>query len=441
MVESPLNKKKLALTIFWFFLFVNDLNAQYHILNWKVLSNKELNCSSITSINLFIDDSNNTVVLVKVSRKYSTEDFLFINNNWISVDKYGRLLNGFIKDGHFHLAFAKDGNIVIYSVGKDIKFASPMKMEDLSGGMSAWPKRIIPVPRQKSSYYCLGQRRVPPVHPIEFLVGFLSGGHGIMYTKPCLSEIRVDRISKYRKIRYGGKRDESYFVKEVATGKDSIHFLGFRTPEERNSGAPKLARNRLVTLHYADYNFKKKKTTKKHSIYEDIPKYDKNTDTNSYYGPLSIDNVDDDIFVVFSWVEKQCWREELKKREGFNIKDFKSDIYYCQSSNSSFGDVEKIANGFLPLVRVDFLGNVHVVWLSSDGGLVHKVKKKGGWCEEKIILNNVDIYRDITFSIYPDITYRKISAEFDKDNNLNLIFPADGNLVHAKVKLSFLLNE
>ena len=125
----------------------------------------------------------------------------------------------------------------------------------------------------------------------------------------------------------------------------------------------------------------------------------------------------------------------------FNIKDFKSDIYYWQGGYGSFGDVEKIASGFLPLVRVDFLGNVHVVWLSSDGGLVHKVKRNGGWSGEKIILNNVDIYPDITYGTSPDITYRKISAEFDKDNNLNVIFPADGNLVRAKVKLSFLLDE
>jgi hypothetical protein len=424
------------------FLAMSDLYAQDHILDWKVLSNKELNCSRITSINLFIDDGNNTFVPVKVWRKYSTSGFLCINNNWIGLDEYGWFLNGFVKDGYFHLVFEKDEDVVIYNIRKDIKLANRIKIRDVRrSGYKTNQNRMIPASDQNSSYYLLSRYRKLPVNPINFLGTILSGGHGIFYKKPVLVEIQDDEILQRQKIRYGGKIDESYFIKEVATGKDSIHFLGFRTPEERNSGAPKLAKNRPVILHYADYNFKKKKTTRKNSIYENIPKYDKNTDINYYYGPLSIDNVDDDIFVVFSWVEKQCWREELKKREGFNIQDFKSDIYYWQGGYGSFGDVEKIASGFLPLVRVDFLGNVHVIWLSSDGGLVHKVKKNGGWSEEKIILNNVDIYQDITSGIYPDITYRKISAEFDKDNNLNVIFPTDGKLVHAKVKLSFLLDE
>jgi hypothetical protein len=410
------------------FFATSDLYAQDHILDWKVLSNKELNCSRIISINLFIDKDNNSFVLAN-----SGKDFLCINNNWIGLDEYGWFLNGFVKDGYFHLAFEKDEDVVIYNIRKDIKLANRIKLRTRHRR-----NKVIPASGQNGSYCFLSRRVKPPVNPINF-VGSVLSGHGFLYEKPVLVEIQDDEMLQRQKIRYGGKIDESYFIKEVATGKDSIHFLGFRTPDERKSGGPKLAQNSLVILHYADYNFKKKKTTRKHSIYENIPKLDKIKNVKSYYGPLSIDNLDDDIFVVFSWVERQYWRQKSAKE--FNIKDFISDIYYWQAGYGSFGDIEKIASGFLPLVRVDFFGNVHVIWLSSDGGLVHKVKRNGGWSEKKNILNNVDIYQDITWGITATTTYRKISAEFDKDNNLNVIFPTDGNLVHAKVKLSFLLDE
>jgi hypothetical protein len=418
MVESSLNKKRFTLALFLVLLTMNNLYAKDHILDWKVLSNKMFNCSDICSINLFIDNENNVFVQVGVmgENRYGN-DFLYINNNWTVIDKYGILLNGFIKDGYFYLAFQKDKDVVIYNIQEDIKFVSRIKSRIKIGGIprniGSYQDRVIPLSDQNGSYLFLGRYVKLPANPIEFLRTITSGGHGIYYDKPFLAEIQDDKMLKSRKIHYGGKIDESFVIKEVATGKDSIHFLGFRgaeTPE--TSGPSGFAWNTPVILHYVDYNFKKKKTTRKHSICKKTP------NAKSYYGPLSMDNFEDYVFVVFSWVER---------RRNSNLKETKLDIYYSQLSNNTFGDVEKIGNGFSPLLRVDSIGNVHILWVNSDGDLIHKVKKNNRWSEERIILNNLDIY--------PNITKRYISAEFDRDNNLNVIFPSNGTLVYAKVEL------
>jgi hypothetical protein len=56
------------------------------------------------------------------------------------------------------------------------------------------------------------------------------------------------------------------------------------------------------------------------------------------------------------------------------------------------------------------------------------VRKDGRWSEAEIILSDV--------GICPYVVYgRKISAEFDKDNNLHIIYPSNDNLIYAKVKL------
>jgi hypothetical protein len=423
MVEPSLNKKRLALTLFLVLLTMNTLYARDHILDRKVLSNKMFNCSRIYSINLFIDDGNNTFVLIGVQgeNRYGN-DFLYMNNKWEVIDEQGKVLNGFIKDGYFHLAFQKDEDVVIYNIQKDMKFVSRIKSHIKIGGITrkigSYRNRVIPLSDQNSSYYFLSRYNKFSANPWE-LFKHVTSGHGTYYTKPFLAEIQDDTMLKSRKIRYGGKIDESFVVKEAAKGKDSIHFLGFRgaeTPE--TSGTPGLAENKPVILHYADYDLKKKKTVRKHSIYENTSKYDKNSNTYFDYGLFSIDNLDDDVFVVFSLVEMQ--------RGNDNIKSY---IYYCQSNNSSFSDIEKIGNGFLPLLRADFLGNVHVVWIDSNGGLAHKVKRNDGWSEEKIILNNVDIYSGI-------ISTRYISAEFDKENNLHVVYPSGGSLVHTVVKVN-----
>jgi len=405
---------------------MNNVNAKDQILERKVLSNPGFNFIDVHSTNLFIDDDSNTFILIEVWRTDSTKDFLCINNNWIRVDKYGILLNGFLKDGHFYLAFQKDEDVVIYNIQEDIKFLCRIKSRIKIGGIprniGSYQDRVIPLSNQNDSYLFLGRYVKLPANPIESLRTIISGGHGIYYDKPFLAEIQNEKMLKCRKIRYGGKVDESFVIKEVATRKDLIHFLGFRGAEEPETSGPLgFARNTPVILHYVGYDFKKKKTTRTHSICENTPKVDKNKNVKSYYGPLSMDNLEDNVFVVFSWVQHRS------KPRPIPIKDIKSDIYYYQYSDNASGDIERIADGFMPLVRVNSLGNVHVLWVNSDGGLVYKVKKNGRWSEEKIILNNLNIY--------PNITRRYISAEFDKDNNLNVIFPSNGNLVHAIVKV------
>jgi len=422
MVES-INKRRFVLTIFLFFLSMNNVSAKGQILEREELSNPGFNFVDVYSINLFIDDGNSTFVLIGVQgeNRYGN-DFLYMNNKWEVIDEQGKVLSGFIKDGYFHLAFQKEEDVVIYNIQKDIKFVSRIKISSVPRSVGSYHHRVIPVSDQNSSYYFLSRRVELPAHPIEFLRTIMSGGHGIYYEKPVLAEIQDDEMSRYREIRYGGKIDETFIIKEVVKGKDSIHFLGFRGAEEpETSGSPAFAGSRPVILYYTNYDLKKKETTRKCSIYEDTPRYDKNKNADFYYGPLSMDNLDDNIFIIFSWVER---------RRNSNLKETKLDIYYNQSSNNNFGDIEKIGNGFSPLVRVDFLGNVHVVWIDSNGGLAHKVKKTGRWSDEKIILNNLDIY--------PNITRRYISAEFDKDNNLHVVYPSGGNLFHAKIKLDFM---
>jgi len=356
-----------------------------------------------------------------------------MNNNWEVIDEQGKVLNGFIKNGHLHLAFQKDEDVVIYNIQKDIEFVSRISIAEISSKFSILGNidRVIPVSGSNNSYHLLTQDSRSPVHPVEFLMDVLSAGHGIHYQKPFLIQVRDKKLAKPRKLRYGGKIDESFIVKEVVKGKDSIHFLGFRGPQTpKTSGTSGFPRNKPVILHYADYDFKKKKTTRKHSICTKTPeiKFDKNTDMNntdmkSYYGPLSMDNLKDDIFVVFSWVERHNYRA------GFNINNIKPDVYYWQYSDNASGDIERIGNGLAPLVRVDSSGSVHVLWVNKNISLIHKAKRNGKWGKDTVLVKDLDVD-------YGIIVGGRISAEFDKENNLHVVYPSGGNLVHAKVKLN-----
>ncbi|HUV40759.1 MAG TPA: hypothetical protein VMW23_03100 [Sedimentisphaerales bacterium] len=423
-----MSKKISILTLVLIGLTMNNTNAKDQILERKVLSSKMFNCSDLHSINLFIDDDSNIFVAIAVygENRYGNY-FLCTNNNWQVIDKYGICLNGFIKDGQLYLAFRKDEDVDIYNIQKDIKFVSrikvkPIKIKGIAHNIISYQSRVIPVSDGDSSYYYLGRYVKFPANPLDLAEHFLSGGHGITYRKPALAEIRDNQMLEPRKLRYGGKIDETFTIKEAIKGKDSIHFLGFRGPVEPRS-APGFAWNKPVILHYADYDLKKKKTTRKHSIYENTPRTDKNTDTHFGYGSLSIDNLNDDIFVVFSWVTISNYGSRDD-----NIKDIKPDVYYWQYSGDSFGDIEKIGNGFMPLVKVDSLGNVHVLWIDHDGNLVCKTKKDDKWGKDNFIMTGIDILPGI-------ISTRYICAEFDKDNNLHVVFPSNGSLVHAKVKL------
>lgn len=408
-----MNKKGFALLIFSLFLPATHLYAKARVLETKMLSNPARKCIEIRSEVLFIDNDNNAFIRIN--------NFLYVNNNWIKMDEYGRRLNGFLRDGWFYFAFEKDGNIDIYNIKKDFELTS--RIQIIEGPNILWRaatfQRILAVPGEDNSYLLQGQCGKLPTNPFQFTFCFTSGGHGITYTKPVLAQVRDDKMVRYLKFRYRGKLDESFYIKEVAGGENSISFLGFRKLEKPAMG-PRHPRQPVI-LYYADYNLKKKKVTRNHTINEATARYDKNTDTHFDYGPLSMDSLGDDVFIAFSWR-----RRSQINTKGFDIKKFKSDIYYRESIRGRFGDIEKIAEGFSPIVRVDFLGNVHVVWVDSDGVFFHKMRKDAGWSRAEIILRDIDIC--------PYIVYGDISAEFDKDNNLNIIYPSNENIIYTKVK-------
>jgi hypothetical protein len=411
-----MNKKRFALLILLLFLSANDLYAKAQVLERKMLSNPARKCIEIRSTGLFVDNDKNTFVRIN--------NFLYVNNKWIKMDKYGRRLNGFLKDGRLYMAFEKDRSIDIYNIKKDFELTSRIKIIEapniLWGGAKF--EKIFAVPGKDNLYFLQGECNKLPTNPFELLFFFTSGGHGILYKKPFLAEVRDDKMLRYLKFRYRGKLDESFYIKEASGGENSINFLGFRQLEKPSMG-PRHPRQPVI-LYYADYNLEKRKVIRNHTLHEDTARYDKDTDTRFDYGPLSMDNFGDDVFIAFSWRGSSGW-----STKGFDIRDVKSDIYYWECGKSRFGDIEKIAEGFSPVVRADLFGNVHVVWVDSDGVFFHKMRKDAGWGGAEIILSDVDICPDVAVTGH-------ISAEFDKDNNLNMIYPSNSNLIYVKVKLN-----
>ncbi|MFC1737992.1 hypothetical protein ACFL1G_02960 [Planctomycetota bacterium] len=394
----------------------------------KKLPTAMFECSDIDLTEVFIDADNNTFIRVGFAHRYPEgTNFLHSNNGWVSLKQYGYLMNAFLKDGHFHLAFKKDDTVLIYKFEKDIELVSRINIADFvdRGWRPSSIVRVIPSPEPGNLYYLLAVRWCFPINPIDFLKEILSGGHGIRYRKPYLVEVRDEKLATPRKLRYGGKIDESYVIRQVVHQEDLVHFLGFKVEEEAEWGPRKKQREPLRLHHFA-YDLKKKKIIQKHTIWaNDSPKVQKDKNRRFFYGLFSMDAFGDDVFVTFPWILE----EGLARRSAPKLNNkFKSTVFYWQFSNGVSSDVEKIAEEFNPLVRVDAIGNVHLVWANRNGSLLHKAKRKGVWSEDKILVDNVDMTFRITYSKY-------IAAEFDKDNNLHVVYPSGGNLVHAKVKL------
>lgn len=421
---------KLALILLSACFFGSELLAGGHVLHSKRLPTDMFECSDIDLTEVFIDADNNIFIRVGFGHQYlSGTNFLQSNNSWASLKQYGYLMNAFLKDGRFHLAFKKDGTVLIYKVEKDIKLVSRINIADF------WGKRImrsydfvkvIPGPETGNSYFLLAVRWSLPINPIDFLKHILSGGHGIRYRKPYLVEVRDEKLAKPRKLRYGGKIDESYVIRQVVHQEDLVHFLGFRMEEEAEWG-PRKKQSKPLKLHHAAYDLKKKKVIQKHTIWaNDSPKVEKDKNRLFFYGLFSMDALGNDVFVTFPWIRE----EGLTRRSAPKLNNkFISTVFYWQFSNGVASDVEKIAEEFNPLVRVDALGNVHLVWANRNGSLVHKAKRNGVWSADRILVDKVDMMFRITYSKY-------ISAEFDKDNNLHVVYPSGGNLVHAVVKVN-----
>jgi len=254
-----------------------------------------------------------------------------------------------------------------------------------------------------------------------------SGGHGIYYIKPVWAEIKGQTLLKRENVPYGGKADESYRVEKVLTGKDAIYLLGFRAQEQRSSGSGDKPPTPVIS-HYAEYDMNKKTLVRVQNVYENTPRYElgvTNEHINYFYGTVSADNRDDgNTVVVFSWI-----RDRFIYTGNAGIEDdvVQSQIYYAQCGKGKFNGVEKIGEGFIPLVKVDSLGNVHVIWVNNNGSLVHRAKKDGKWGDEEFFLNGVDNSKTKRFGKY-------ICAEFDKDNNLNVVFLSNEQFVYAKIR-------
>lgn len=235
-------------------------------------------------------------------------------------------------------------------------------------------------------------------------------------------------------LRYGGKRNESYRLREVLTGKDMIHFFGFRTQKQVGSG--RYHDNIPDVLYYTGYSTKKKKVLQTQDIYKKNPYFDKRgVLRRPAYWHVSADNFNNNLFIAFSWhkAHLSIKGDTVEK----DIENTDSPIYYSQDNGKGFVDIEIIGEGILPLVRVDSVGTVHVLWSDSNGNLVHRTKKGDKWSDEQIAMDGVIDVGEVWESMRQgEWLLQNMCAEFDKDNNLHVVYPSGGNLVHAKVKLN-----
>jgi hypothetical protein len=411
---------------FWKILLVVLLSAYNVQAKPVVVDRKVLSDTSKGVGSLLINKDNKIFVKAFLKGEY----YFWLDNNWVPIDQYGDIFSsGFVKEGRVHLVFGKEPYIDIYTVEKDITIEEHVKIEDYLIITDA-----IYVPEEKDDLYLLCFRQQTSSNPVEAAKFYISGGHGIIYDKPLLAKIQGQKLLSCEMLRYGGKTNESYRIKEVLTGKDRIHLFGFRT--QRQVGSGDYPYNIPDVLYYTEYNTKKKKVVRTQDIYEKNPRFDeKGQLKQGAYWHISADNFNDDLFVVFSW---------HKTRDASNIErniiatkiDTDSPIYYSQDIGKGFGDAEIIGKGILPLVRADSIGNIHVIWVDSNDNVVHKVKKDGKWSNEQIILNGVDA-EDVWEGMRQGEWFlQNMCAEFDKDNNLNLVFASNRKLVLAKVKLN-----
>ncbi|MDD5064613.1 MAG: hypothetical protein PHQ35_07655 [Phycisphaerae bacterium] len=399
-----------------------NVQAKPKVVDWTILSDTPLNVAG-----LFIDKDNKTFVK-------AAGHSLWINNNQVKIDQYGYFINGFVKYGTVHLVFRPDEqNINICSIVKDIALEEHIVIEDFPAGtVVLGEEQVVYVPGESDAYYLLGYRKQTSSNPVEAMKFWISGGHGILYDKPLLAEIRGQKLLSYEMLRYGGKTNESYRIKEVLTGKDKIRFFGFRTQKQIGSG--NYPYNIPDVLYYTECNTKKKKVVRTQDIYEKSPYFNEEGKLRqSAYWHVSADNFNDDLFLVFSWHDyHSAKRTDIIEMKMENIN---TPIYYSQNNGKGFGNAEIIGKGILPLARADSVGNIHVIWVDSNGNVVHKVKKDDKWSNEQFILNGVDAEDVWEGMCQGEWFLQNMYAEFDSDDNLNLVFTSNRKLVLAKVKL------
>ncbi|MGA2914456.1 MAG: hypothetical protein ABSE89_00305 [Sedimentisphaerales bacterium] len=470
-VEIYINKEKIILFA-CLILFIHCQNADCaQILEQKIIAEKITDCDMHWAKFLF----NNDNALITMRR------LLYTNNNLIRTDnlkKYCDILGGYLKDNQFYIVLDDINTVDVYRVQKQLELESYIKPV-----ISEYHHyhRVVLLHEQSNCYYLFGHYNLVAFGPFDSLERIVSAGN-VRFKKPLLAKIQDNKIVRCIKLDYGGKRDESYVVEEAMGGKDSIHFFGFRNIDvpfmDNGRRAPiKLVEpgrsgynhkrytfdtgdyytdrdiTQSIMLYYSDYNLKKEKNTRNCKIYENTPGYNERTDTYCDYGVLSTDTRDDDVFAVFSWVKWQRHRagstmveyKGLQHKEGFNLNDVNSSIYFWQCNDKSYGKAEKIAEGFCPLVRVNRFGIVHVFWIDRSGNIVQKVKKDDKWSNEEIILKGINAKPIIytKYSVIDDnqdkpeaILYTKFfAAEFDKEDNLHAVYPTAEGIVYTKLKL------
>ncbi len=415
---------KFTLIILLICFFTGNLCAEGIVLDSKNLSTAMFNCSDIGWIGVFIDSENNPFIRVTVtSQNPHGIHFLYSNNSWLPLKQYGGLWDVFVKDGYFHMACKKDETISIYKVRKNIELISNISIgSSLNEYLIAYHgDKIIPVLGSDESYYLLTSCWVFPINPREFFIDIVSVGHGKYYNKPLLIEVQDGKPGKPKKLPYGGKRDETYYIKQVAQSGDLVHFLGFRQQEKRAWGSPK-EQFTPVLLHHATYDLKKKKVTQTNPIWTDTPRFEKDTEIRYDYRNISIDAMGSNVFVGFSWVKKKSLTNQVE------VRYIESNIFYWDCNQGKVSEVEKIADGFLPIVKADSFGNAHLLYVNIKGNLMHRVKRKDIWRKEDVLVDRVDAIPYID----------NIAAAFDKYNNLHVVYPLGGNLVYAKIKLDLI---
>lgn len=409
--------KKLILLII---LAINILCFGNTVLERKVIIPKGgFDSYYVHPLNIFLLKDNAVSILVSDIK----HNFLYTNNNLITIDRdYKKyFINAFAENDRVKFVYCPilkeiwpgTKSIDIYDVLKGLdkpakSIEIPEKMQD------NLPGELFTAPQMPGKYYVFCTEET--FRGILAFTRYLCGGHAVGFAKPYLAEVEKGRISKYKEIKYGGKKNEDFFAKEIIIDAKMLHCLGFRQKHSPGKNYP--PRNSPVILYYAGCDLKKKKVTQNHNVHEI------NCDPGSYdFGPLSMAYKDDEVFIVFSF-HKYPFRGAPQN----DIKQITSDIYYFQYSDKTAGDTVQIAKGFMPLVKVDSIGNVYVFWSDYDGTFVCKTKKDDKWSDEKIILADVDVL--------PSIIYRKyVSVEFDSENNLHIVFPSNGNIVYAKIKL------
>jgi hypothetical protein len=463
-------KKTLLFTSIILIFSLTSKTQAVQVLEQKIIAAK-VNDWDIHWAKLIFDNNDN--VLITMKGLFYIDDKLTSTRN---LSEYCcDILGGYVKDNHFFIVLNDINSLDVYRVQKEAKLESYIKPLEKNSDYDG----VVVLPEQDDSYYIFGHYSIGTLNPLDNLKAILPMGR-ITFDKPFLAKIENNKVVSFIKLNYGGKTDESYIVQEAVAGKDSIHFFGFRNIDVPSIGSREPIQlvdsgtndyagkaynfdtgdyysdsdiTRSVILYYSNYNLKKEKNTRNCKIYENTPGYNKKTDTYCDYGVLSADTKGDDAFAVFSWVKWQRHRagstmvkyRGLQHKEGFSLNDVNSSIYFWQCSDKSYGSVEKIAEGFCPIVKVDQFGSVHVFWIDRGGNVVQKVRKNNNWSSEEIILKGISakpiIYTKHSYSAKakdrPEaILYTKFfAAEFDKDNNLHAVYPTAEGIVYTKLKL------